>query len=344
MSIRKQMIGVSLGVRTTAEAVAALEQIAGVADIAELRLDFMSDYNLSNLLSDPPCPLIVTNRPKREGGLFEGSESDRLRPLREAIELGVDYIDIEHDSVSLLTEQRGRTKLIISHHDFTRIDSNLPYVAAKLQEKGGDVTKVVGMAHSVSDNRYTFNTLNDADRPTIAIAMGIVGLPSRIMALRYGHCFLTYATSGTGQKVAPGQLSVNTMHEVYQASAINSGTMVIGIIDTSLPPDTQLKSLNAALRQRGRDAVAVPFVLPESADANALLRAYANSRYGIAAWVVRSPCHQQQLGQPNILDRLQDKASSHKAVDLVLSEPEGLYGMWVGSPTTAVVALDLVAV
>ena len=43
------MIGVSMGVRTTADAVAALDQIAGVADIAELRLDFMSDYNLSSL-------------------------------------------------------------------------------------------------------------------------------------------------------------------------------------------------------------------------------------------------------------------------------------------------------
>ena len=336
------MIGVSLGVGDTDQALAALTEVAAVADIAELRLDFMAEYDLPRLLADRPCPVIVTNRPEREGGRFTGSEADRLRPLQAAIDLGADYVDIEHDSVSLLPAQRGTTQIIVSYHDFTATPPTLPDIAARLQEQGADVVKVVGMAQTPADNRYVLETFDEARLPTIAIGMGVAGLASRVLALRYEQCFLTYATLGKGEQVAPGQLPVEAMQAVYQASAIGSETLAIGIVAPTLPSDEELMRLNGALRQRERDAVAVPFVLPESDDVTALVRAYTDRRYGIGAWIVRPP-HQQTLGQPGALDRLQDKAATHGAVDLVISESDGLYGLWVGSPTTAVVALDLAA-
>ena len=336
------MIGVSLGVRTTDEALSALADVAAMADIAELRLDFMAEYDLPRLLADRPCPVIVTNRPEREGGRFTGSEADRLRPLQAAIDLGADYIDIEHDSVSLLPAQRGITQVIVSYHDFSVLSPDLPRITDRIQDQGADVVKVVGMAQTPTDNRYVLETFDEARLPTIAIGMGVAGLPSRVLALRYEQCFLTYATLGKGEQVAPGQLPVEAMQAVYQASAIGPETLAIGIVAPTLPSDAELMRLNSALRQRGRDAVAVPFVLPESDDVTTLVRAYTDRRYGIGAWIVRPP-HQQALARPDALDRLQDKAATHGAVDLVVCEPDGLYGLWVGSPTTAVVAFDLAA-
>ncbi|MAG36339.1 MAG: hypothetical protein CL878_08855, partial [Dehalococcoidia bacterium] len=80
----------------------------------------------------------------------------------------------------------------------------------------------------------------------------------------------------------------------------------------------------------------------EAGDVTSLVCAFADRRHGIRAWIVRPP-HQQALGQTGALDRLQDKAATHGAADLIVCEPDGLYGLWVGSPTTAVVALDLAA-
>ncbi len=100
---KRVLIGVSLGARTMAEAQQALAEIAAVADIAELRLDFFREpYDLPALLRQRPCPVIVTNRPQREGGEFTGPEAERIASLREAVALGADYVDIEHDAVETL--------------------------------------------------------------------------------------------------------------------------------------------------------------------------------------------------------------------------------------------------
>ena len=40
-------------------------------------------------------PFIVTNRRREEGGRYEGDEKKRLAILREAAELGADFVDVE---------------------------------------------------------------------------------------------------------------------------------------------------------------------------------------------------------------------------------------------------------
>ena len=254
----RRMIGVSLGVESTAEAEGALREIARSADIAEVRLDFMAEYDLPRLLENRPCPVIVANRPEREGGRFRGSEGERVGPLLEAIELGADYVDIEHDATHLI-EDRKKTRLLVSYHDFQQVPANLVEIYHDLADKGADVVKIVGMARSLLDNVHLLSLLAQAEQPTVAIAMGKAGLLSRVLALRYDTCFVTYATLGQGETVAPGQLPITTMRDVYHAERIGPQTAIYGVLSTESVAGQMLSWLNGGMREAGLDGVWVPF-------------------------------------------------------------------------------------
>src|SRR5687767_2847394 len=65
------------------------------ADLVELRVDSVSDPSAAGALAGRRTPVIVTCRARWEGGGFSGSEEERKRLLRDAHELGAEYIDIE---------------------------------------------------------------------------------------------------------------------------------------------------------------------------------------------------------------------------------------------------------
>jgi len=314
----RRMIGVSLGARTTAEAAAALQEIALSADIAELRLDFMTEYDLPRLLRDRPCPVIVTNRPEREGGRFRGDESERVRPLLEAIDLGAEYVDVERDSTHLIPDRKS-SKLIISYHDFQQTPRDFVQIHRDIAAKGADVVKIVGMAQRLIDNLLVFDALGQSSLPTISIAMGEAGLISRVLALRYDACLLTYATLGTGERVAPGQLAVATMHEVYHAEKIDGQTAIFGILGREAASNEMLADLNRETREAGLNAVWVPFAASGSDDDGLadVVRAYR--RLGVDAYVVLESARQAVIpaldelvsrgpdGQVNVIQRADDR-------------------------------------
>ena len=97
--------------------------------IIELRLDLIDGFDLPMLLKEAGKPCIVTNRCKKDGGQFAGTEEERVEILRRAIELGADYIDIETSTpgplLKSILENKGGVKVILSHHDFTRTPDDL---------------------------------------------------------------------------------------------------------------------------------------------------------------------------------------------------------------------------
>src|SRR3954453_22344438 len=122
---QSRLIAVALNEPTNERARAALRAAATVADIVELRLDLMDSFELPSLLADRPCPVVVTCRATREGGRWQGSESARLDVLRQAIDLGAEYVDVEADAIGKIRE-RGQSRLIASSHDFSMMPDDLP--------------------------------------------------------------------------------------------------------------------------------------------------------------------------------------------------------------------------
>ena len=323
------MIGVSIGSGGTAAAAAAMRQTARTADVAELRLDLLDEYDLHALLHNRPCPAVVTNRAVREGGRAAGSEHERAAPLLQAIEMGAEYVDIEHDAVDLLSDRKD-TRLIVSSHDFQAMPSDLPGLHHALAAKDADVVKVVGTARRLSDNVDVLDMFSKTDVPTIAIAMGEAGLVSRVLALRYESCLLTYCTLDTGEAVAPGQLAVETMRRVYLADSIGPQTAVFAALSDA-PVDTALlASFNAATRLAGADAVWVPLPAIYAGEAPVDV-VTAFRRIGVAGYAVLG------AAQTAVLPALDRIASSGPAgqVDAIRLDGHALVGSWTGSPQAA---------
>ena len=318
------MIGVSIGSGGTAAAAAAMRQTAQTADIAELRLDMLDDYDLDALLDDRPCPVVVTNRAEREGGRAIGGESERAAPLLQAIEMGAEYVDIENDAVGLIPDRKD-TCLIVSSHDFQAMPRNLPALHSALAAKGADVVKVVGTARRLSDNVDVLDLFSKTDVPTIAIAMGEAGLVSRVLALRYESCLLTYCTLDTGEAVAPGQLAVETMRRVYSAGSIGPQTAVFAVLSDAPVDATLVAALNAATRDAGADAVWVP--LPAIYDSESPADVVtAFRRIGIAGYAVLGTAQNTVLPA---LDCIESSGPPDQ-IDAIRLDGDVLVGSWTG--------------
>ena len=104
--------------------------------LVELRLDYIQgEVNVRRLLKDRPCPVIITCRRKADGGRWEHSEDARQTLLRTAIVEGADYVDLE-DDIAAKVPRYGKTKRIVSHHDFGKTPADLTLLHKRLAAVG----------------------------------------------------------------------------------------------------------------------------------------------------------------------------------------------------------------
>jgi 3-dehydroquinate dehydratase/shikimate dehydrogenase len=255
-------LAIAIAAPDTEAASAALRQAAGRADLAELRLDLMRAFDLRALLAERPLPVIVTCRPEREGGRWQGSETERLAVLRQAAALGADYVDLEWDVAGEIASlDRSRTRVILSRHHFSAMPADLEMQAGRLWQAGADVVKLVGAAQWLADCAPVLRLLAAATRPTIAIAMGPHGLISRMMAFCYPHAFLSFAApdpTGLADGTAPGQISLGAMLDIYRVRHITPHTMLIGLLAPDANTSPHVIEGNCWLSQNGLDAVLLP--------------------------------------------------------------------------------------
>ena len=231
------------------------------AKMVELRLDYINgEVNLKRLLADRPCPVIITCRRQQDGGKWTGEEKSRLMLLRTAIAEGVEYVDLEED-IATEIPRFGKTKRIVSYHNFTNTPENLIEIHARLTSLDADVAKLSTMANHWHDNMRMLTLVNEADVPTVGMCMGEIGTPSRILAGKFGAP-LTYATFHHERTLAPGQLSYAQMSSVYHYERINADTEIYGVIADPIGHSLSPVIHNAAFRQLGLNMVYIPFRVP----------------------------------------------------------------------------------
>jgi 3-dehydroquinate dehydratase/shikimate dehydrogenase len=231
------------------------------AELVELRLDYINgEVNLKRLVGDRPCPVVITCRRPREGGKWGGSEEQRRMLLRTAIAEGVEYVDIEED-VAAEIPRFGKTRRIISLHDFRKTPDDLEAVHGHLCSLDADIVKICTMANHPHDDLRMMQLVSGSKVPTIGVCMGDIGVPTRILAARFGAPF-TYATFHHERALAPGQLSYQQMTEVYHYDQIDRETDVYGVIADPIGHSLSPLIHNAAFQHLKLNKVYVPFRVP----------------------------------------------------------------------------------
>ncbi len=231
------------------------------ARFVELRLDWIAgEVNLKRLLAERPCPVLIACRREVDGGKWVGNEQKRLMLLRSAIAEGVDYVDLEEDIAGSIP-RFGKTKRVISYHNFRKTPEELPAIHAQLAKHDPDVIKIATTANQPHDNLRVLRLVHESKLPTIGFCMGDMGTPSRLLCGRFGSPW-TYATFHQERVLAPGQLSYQTMTETYHYDQIDSSTVVYGVVADPVGHSLSPQVHNAAFRQAGLNAVYVPFRVP----------------------------------------------------------------------------------
>jgi 3-dehydroquinate dehydratase type I len=206
------------------KALRAVEEGKHLADLIELRVDYLRGVELEKLLKAGEKPLIVTNRPRAEGGRYRGDEKRRLAILRQAADLGAAFVDVEmrteRSSLRELIKNKKDTRMILSSHDFQRTPSGgeLRRLLDRMIRHGADVAKIATFARSWDDNLKVLTLIPYARKRNQAIVtfcMGEKGKMSRIFSPLMGAAW-TYASLSRRRSSAPGQLTIQEMREIWE--------------------------------------------------------------------------------------------------------------------------------
>lgn len=256
------MICVSIGRGRHRHTIAEHKHLAEQgAPLVELRLDYIrGEVNIKRLITDRPCPVVITCRRERDGGRWARPESERLTLLRSAIAEGVEYVDLEEDAAGQVPRY-GKTKRIVSHHDFRKTPDDLEAIHQRLSKLDADIVKIATMANHPQDNVRMLRLIKNSKVPTVGLCMGDIGIPTRVLCGKYGAPF-TFATFSAERSLAPGQLTFEQMKDLYRYEELNRETEVFGVVADPVGHSLSPLIHNTAFKHFKMNKVYLPFRIP----------------------------------------------------------------------------------
>ena len=283
-----------------------------------------------------PLPCLVTNRAPQEGGDFLGEEHERFDWLRRADAAGAAYIDVEYAQFEAFGRKPQRAKLILSHHDFRGMGGDLNRIIAGMYRAGADIAKVAVTPHllptsnTIADlgeqwGRFSDHWLDKEHKGLIAIAMGEIGLASRVLAGAWGLDG-TFGIISGGTESAPGQPTIHELRERFRVHQQGEETRIFGIIGNPVGHSLSPVIHNAAFNECRIDAVYVPFLVEDP----------ASFWWSCGDWIdgfsVTIPHKSSVIG---LVDEIEDLAQDIGAINTIYrNEAERVIGANTDAPAT----------
>jgi 3-dehydroquinate dehydratase/shikimate dehydrogenase len=311
---------------TKEQAIKQMLLVGPKADIVEIRLDYISDIkgkDIEDILSKKRLPVIMTCRSKDEGGHFAGTEEKRIPILKECIEKGADYVDIElragTEAISGLIKAKAGSKIIVSYHNFDGMLENMDKIYNDIKATGCDIVKIACMANSLDDNLVMLNLIKKAKSEKTDIighCMGEKGKISRILNLSYGS-YLTFGSLKKGKESAPGQISCKFLRSVYRADKLTQETRIYGLVGNPVSKSRGFIMHNLAFKEQNTDAVYLNFLVDNLKDF------MDNFKDMLAGLSITMP-HKQEI--MDYLDEIDPSAKKIGAVNTVVKKGNKLIG------------------
>ena len=211
------------------------------ADIVEWRVDWFSGgcdiASVKNVLPDlrdalGEIPLLFTFRTAKEGGEAELPPDSYAELTKSAVSTGlVDLVDVElltgeeYVKDILCSAHAHSVPVIASSHDFQKTPGKEEILSRlkKMDALGADILKIAVMPLGRADVITLLDATQEADasidKPIVTMAMGRMGLISRLCGEAFGSA-LTFGSVGAAS--APGQINAEDLREILALIHANS--------------------------------------------------------------------------------------------------------------------------
>jgi 3-dehydroquinate dehydratase/shikimate dehydrogenase len=299
------------------------------AKLIELRLDYLAKApDFKRLLENKPCPVVATVRRAIDGGRWASAEDARLTLLRQAIVAGFDWVDLETDVADQI-RRFGKVKRIVSYHNLREIPADLEKIHGRMCAQDADVVKLAVTPQHARDNLRLLDLLKNPAKPTIAICMGDLGAPTRILGPRNGAPF-TYAAFNRERVLAPGLLHFDDARNLYRIEQLNPDAPVYGVIGDPVGHSLSPLIHNKALKHLGLPGVYVPFRVPRG-ELEGFMRGF--ERVPVQGYSVTIPHKEMAV---TMAKRQDESVGAIQAVNTLVREQDG----WVAYNTDGKAALE----
>ena len=216
------------------------------------------------LARNADCTVLATCRRHQNQGHFNGSIEQQVKILDAAIEGGAQAVDIEIESAencaAKLEALRSRARLVISYHNYGGTPP-LDAVMRRMLRIGADAYKIVTTAKKPSDNARVLGLAKAyAKTPTILLAMGETGFPTRVLSPAVGGLF-TYAAPNSAAGTASGQVSAHQLRHLYRVERFTRDARIYGVVADPVRHSISPAVHNRAFQARRADAVYLPFLV-----------------------------------------------------------------------------------
>jgi len=292
----------------------------------ELRLDWLrSDVERDRLLDwlsqkkPRGAILVATCRRVVGGGKLKADAAGELYWLVRARSAGCQWCDLEMETFQELPpgfvrEYPVPERVLLSIHDFSGTPK-LPKRVRVAPQGLVDGVKIAAKARTIADSVRLLK-LARRSKKFVAVPMGDVGLPARILALRAGS-ELAYAP--VADATAPGQVGLQELKHLYRAHQLTRDTSVYGVIGNPVGHSLSPLLHNTGFAARRIDAVYLPFLVQKLLDFLAAIH-----ELGVRGFSVTLP-HKQTILKH--LKECEPLAAQIGAVNTVVVRKNGsLYG------------------